>query len=244
MEENQTVEPTEQQATEVEGQQTVSEQQTNSQTQEEGKPAEKPKEEPVPKWAQRRFDELTRKRYEAEAKAKLYEQELERFRTQQQDGEERHQPREEKIDPKELYAQAEKAAAFNLKCNSVYEQGTKDIPDFDKAVTNLRMVGGLSQEALEVIVDAEAPAKVLAHLGANLEEAASILSLPPVQMARAIGRLEARLATQTPPVSKAPEPVKPVNTARAASSSEPSDKDDIETWMRKEQERVRAQFKR
>ena len=243
MEDNTTVEPTEQQATEVEGQQTASEQQTSPQTQEEGKPADKPKDEPVPKWAQRRFDELTRKRYEAEAKAKLYEEELARYRTKEPGDEDRQQPAE-KVDPKELYAQAEKAAAFNLKCNSVYEQGTKEIPDFDKAVTNLRMVGGLSQEALEVIVDAEAPAKVLAHLGSNLEEAASILSLPPVQMARAIGRLEARLATQTPPVSKAPDPIKPVNTSRAVSSSDPSDKDDIDTWMKKEQERLRARFKR
>lgn len=248
--ENQSVEPAapETQGEEVPQQveQESSAQATSEQTPED-KQADKSKDDQqTPKWAQKRIDELTRKRYQEQAQREAYQREAEQLRQQlaQLRGDQgdsgltntREQPR---VDEAQIYAEAEKAAAFNLKCNHVYEQGSKESPEFGNQVRQLAYVAGDSwNEALPILVEADAPHKVIGYLAQNPDEAASLLSLSPVQMARAITKLEVKLATPAaPPVSKAPPPIKPVGS-KAPSSPMPSDDDDVETWMRKERERM------
>jgi hypothetical protein len=64
--------------------------------------------------------------------------------------------------------------------------------------------------------------------------------MSPVKAARELARLEAELASKPKAQpSKAPEPIRPVGSRGAGSSSSlPSDDDDIATWMRKERERT------
>ena len=94
----------------------------------------------------------------------------------------------------------------------------------------------------EFISESDLGADVAYFLGKNPAKAAEIAGLTPMKAARELSRIESELAARpkaTP--SKALEPISPVGVrGKASSSSLPSDSDDIDTWMRKEQARMRA----
>jgi hypothetical protein len=88
----------------------------------------------------------------------------------------------------------------------------------------------------DAIFEADNGPEVLYNLWKNPKEMRRIASLRPAAQALELGRLSVRLSTQTPTattVSKAPEPIKPVNAGRAPTSTVPTDNDDIRTWMKK-----------
>ena len=100
----------------------------------------------------------------------------------------------------------------------------------------------LATPALYAMMEADNGPDIAYYLGNHDDEAEQIASLSIPAQIRAIGRLEAKLAAEpakpkTP--SKAPAPITPVSGGGGASDGMPSDKDDIATWMRKENERVR-----
>ena len=65
--------------------------------------------------------------------------------------------------------------------------------------------------------------------------------MTPVKAARELTRIEAEiLAKPKAQPSNAPEPITPVGSrGKSSTSTMPSDDDDIDTWMRKERERMR-----
>jgi len=204
---------------------------TTAQTQEntpEPTDPEAPKKEP---WFQKRIGELTREKYEARREAETRAEELAQLREQlarQQQGDTTEQPRG---DVQTLVQrEAERIVAersFNDACNKVYATGKSEFPDFDKAVANLQLVG-VSREFLELTATADAGAKLLHHLGTDLDEAARIASLPPLQMARELTRLEIKLGqTQAKPTSNAPAPLTLVNGTKGGAKS-PSEMTDAE----------------
>lgn len=72
---------------------------------------------------------------------------------------------------------------------------------------------------------------------ANHEDIKRIGMLDPVDQIAAIGALSAKLATAQPkqePASKAPPPITPVGGSPVVKGETPSDEDDIDTWMKKE----------
>lgn len=206
----------------------------------------------TPEWAQKRINELTAKRYEAERTAK----EAERTAKSERDARVAAEARaaellsqiagkttteptttkpalsEEEIDKlaterAKLIAQANE---FNKTCNEIVETGKKEFPkDWDEALSNLSLVGaigqGVSPEFLETVTELKNPAKILHHLGMNIEEADRIAKLPPKKMAVEMARVEARLNAPAPaqapaPVSNAPAPVIPVGgVAKAGTPS-------------------------
>lgn len=204
---------------------------------------------------QRRIDEITRKRHEEvnreRARADAAERELAALRTPKTDdqGQQTTQVRPEDIDriATEKATQMVSKQAFDSKCAALVDNGSKEFgADFEKAVKTLGSLQAIVDEKGEftdfakAIVESDAPHKLMKHLGDNPDEAARILLLNPTQQAREIGRLEARLSTQTatpPPVSKAPPPPSHVGTRNVASTA-PSDRDDIKTWMAKRQAQV------
>lgn len=231
------VEQTEQvqQVEQVEGSEATTEQpQEAEQTQEEA-------EKKTP-WFQKRISEVTREKYEAKRQADESAQEVQRLTEQlariqagDTDGE---QPDVQRL----ARAEAEKIVAersFNERCNKVHADGTKEFPDFGQTVSNLQMVGA-NQQFWDLATESDAAAKLLHHLGQDLDEAARIASLPPVQMARELTKLEYKLA-QAPapkPVSKAPAPVKPIGSGGV---TEAGLRDDlpIDEWMRRNNTRKR-----
>lgn len=143
---------------------------------------------------------------------------------------------EEKLREREKAQEAEKRTeAFLEKAEKAQER----YPDFQTVVSNPALA--INEAMAEFIADSDAGADVAYFLGKNPMRAAQIAQMSPMKAARELTRIESELASKpkaTP--SKAPEPIRPVGQRGAPSSSTlPSDNDDIETWMRKERERMR-----
>jgi hypothetical protein len=188
---------------------------------------EKPKQTP---WFQKRIDELTKARWDAAREAEQLRQEIAALRQPQTDTEGNPVPQQ---DPVKLAEQIVAQREFDNTCNVIYEKGAGEFADFDQALANFRLLGGLPRPLIEAAQETDAPHAVLYDLGKNPEEAARILSLPPIRMAAAVAKLAAKTITPpAPKVSKAPAPVVPVSGNGRADKDPLSDDVDIDTWMK------------
>lgn len=137
-----------------------------------------------------------------------------------------------------------------LKFQAAVAKIAEEKEDAEELISDL----AVSPAMFEAIAESEIGAQVALHLASHPEEAARIVGLPPARQAAAIGRIEASLeavaakpketgkpegGTEKEP-SKAPEPITPVGGRSAGASELPSDRDDVDTWMRKERARMRA----
>lgn len=214
----------------------------------------------TPEWAQKRINELTAKRYEAErnaatAEAARLKSESEKSELQRMLEAKTPSPSpapantppaltQEQIDQLVLEKASQIAAAndFNKACNTIAETGKKEFKDWDDSLKNLGLVGAVGQnvspEFLETAIELKSPHKVLHYLGQNLEEAERIIKLSPKKMALEMARVEAQLNAPAPvaaaaPISSAPAPVIPL--AGAAKAGAPVDINDpnasMEDWM-------------
>lgn len=78
----------------------------------------------------------------------------------------------------------------------------------------------ITQDMARMLVQSDVAADVAYHLGKNPDVAAKISQLDPVNMARAMGRLEAQLSAPKPKTtSTAPDPITPVKGASFAHKS-------------------------
>lgn len=102
--------------------------------------------------------------------------------------------------------------AFDQKCNEVYAKGKDEFgAEFDGAVGNLNSMGFMGRDMLDAALATGDAAKVIHHLGNDLDEAARISSLPPTAMGAEIAKLAAKVsAPKAQPVSSAPAPIKPL----------------------------------
>ena len=81
----------------------------------------------------------------------------------------------------------------------------------------------------DALLDSEQGAEVLYYLASHTDEARRLQALTPAGVARAIGRIEAKLATEgaaTPPEPEpppTPPPVRPVGTSRSGQQKAPAD---------------------
>lgn len=176
---------------------------------------EKPQEAPKPKtdWAQRRIDQLTREKYEERRQREALSQQLAQY---QQPNEQSGQPQDVQ---KLVQEQAKVLVAqqrFDDACNTVFQAGVKENPDFERNLRTLQSVGEISRDFLEAVTDMDAGHKVLNHLGANPELAERVLAMPPLKQAMELARIEASMGKSSPPpVSKVPPPISPVGSKAA-----------------------------
>ena len=130
---------------------------------------------------------------------------------------------------------AREQADFNAACDAAYNAGKGAYQDdFDTAVENLRGVGAMQKDILDIVLAMDDPAKVLFDLGSDPGKAAALLQMTPAKRAAEIAKMA---VTATPkaeptPLSRAPRPVQPVEGS-ARPNSEPSDADDDATWFAK-----------
>lgn len=194
--------------------------------------AEKPKDSaPKGDWVQRRIDQLTKEKHEANRRADDAEARATQRETQSYEA------------PKPLAAtdidravdQRLKQRDFDAACNKVFEAGKSEFSDFDSSLKTFAMLGGAPPEFLEAVTSLDQGHKVIHHLGANPEAAERLLSLPPLKMALELARLEATLGTAKPvSVSRAPAPITPIG-----SKSSPVEPDEFKStadyiaWRRK-----------
>lgn len=120
------------------------------------------------------------------------------------------------------------------------EKASERFPDFHSVVNNPSL--RINDPMAEFITESDLGAEVAYYLGKNPDKAAEIADLSPIKAARELARIEAELAARPKAKpSNAPEPINPVGQRGKASSSPlPSDADDIETWMQKENARMRS----
>ena len=209
---------------------------------------------------QKRLDKVYRQRAEAEAKANFLAQELEKVK-QVQAPKTEGEPTLAQFDyDPEKYAQAK--ADFEKK-RVLQEVETKQRTAQQQAATQTlltaweeksgkgsekyddwdEVVGELTPNSVftAAIMDAENSEEVAYYLGKNTKEAQRIAKLPPLSQAREIGKLEGTLlaksvAPKTP--SKAPAPITPVTGTTPTVNTEPSEADDMKSWMQKRQRQV------
>ena len=140
----------------------------------------------------------------------------------------------QKLAEREKAQQAEKQQeAFLEKA----EKASERYADFQVVVSNPNLA--INAEMAEFISESDLGADVAYFLGKNPIKAAQIASLSPMKAARELSRIEAEIASKPKAQpSKAPDPISPVGSrGKSTTSANPSDEDDVETWMRKERER-------
>lgn len=117
------------------------------------------------------------------------------------------------------------------------EKAVERYADFHAVVGNPNLP--INEGMAEFIGESEHGPDIAYYLGKNVHKAAQIAQMSPVKAARELAKIESELASKPKAQpSKAPDPINPVGSrSKASSSPNPSDEDDIETWMRKERER-------
>lgn len=172
---------------------------------------------------QRRIDQLTRKVYEAQARAEALERMYSQPQAQPQEGKEEDLESiiERKVTEREQQKQAQ---SFAEKSQSILEKAA-EIGDFD-----IEDFIPIPKGAADALVELDNP-KLVAHLQKNPELIDELSKMSNYRQAVEIGKLEAKLSA---PVavkkSGAPTPIKPI----AGSSAKETDLSKItntEEWM-------------
>lgn len=196
---------------------------------------------------QKRINELTRQRYEAERRASEFErrlQEIERQPVRAPDPEQdpnayiEHVINERAQALAEERAQQSKQQQEQQRFQSLAQQlNTREAdyavahPDYPEAAQALASVIGQNPIMFEVIATSDHGPAVAHYLGNHLDEAVSIVGMPPHLAAAALVRLESKVSATKPiPVTKAPTPAPTVGGGGAVVQKDPSRMNDSE-WF-------------
>jgi chromosome segregation ATPase len=188
------------------------------------------------KFVQKRINELTKARYEAQRLAEQRERENAELRAQlqrysnpppdpnqdpeayvrhlaEEAAERRFQERQQSWEQQQEQARfQEVASTFSQRANEYAMQH----PDFAEAVEQYDHILGSDPMLLEVIASSEHGPAVAHYLGTHLDEAVKVAQMPPHLRVAHVARLEAKLsAPKTKPVTKAPAPAPTVGGSSA-----------------------------
>ena len=153
---------------------------------------------------------------------------------------------QEKEDARQKKQQSESAKQEHDRLVSQWEGLKEDArdryDDFDDVLD--RSNAPLTPEMSRVIMESDFGGDITYYLATNEDEAERIASLSPAKQALALGRLESKLEAEIAKpkkaaTSKAPDPAKPVKKKSPKTNALPSDDDDIDTWMEKENKRIK-----
>jgi hypothetical protein len=136
-------------------------------------------------------------------------------------------------------AAKEEEESVNQRFLEKAEEAADRYEDFFSVVGNPSV--HITPEMVEFFAESDVGADLAYYLGKHPKKAAEIANLSVGKAARELTKLEAELASKPKAnPSKAPEPISPVSSrGKSSATTQPSDDDDIETWMRKERERQR-----
>lgn len=203
----------------------------------------------------RRVDNVTRARYEAEARAQQATERAERLERQLQEqrqsqnqpngptqGQQEQQERSTALRPEDIEQRVEQRAAevatvreAAARANKVFEAGVKEfgadafkssIAVVQEEAGPLYQRNGMPTALGEAITDSDNPAALLQHLGQNPEIAEELKGLSAAQLGRRIARIEASMsAAKEPKASNAPKPLTAVKGGGATGDPSPSSPD-------------------
>jgi hypothetical protein len=185
-----------------------------------------PKEEPIPKGVQKRIDRAVRQKYEAEARTKALEEQLERLQRaapQQHRQPEQGTPTIDKFDNLDDYVAAKAEWIADKKIKETLTEQQQRQAEEREAAERKKTVDSWSKRLAQATASEEMPdfedalassdvpmtpvmqhgimtseigTKLAYYLAKNPEEAEKISMMAPDGVMRALGRLEERLATQ------------------------------------------------
>lgn len=172
-----------------------------------------------------RIDELTRQKHEALREAEYWRNkaseaaktDLEALEYDDQIiAKVRQTERSERADAAERTAQQAVEAQFA----ELETAARAKWADYDAVTRNPNVP--ITPAMADILKDSEYGPELAYHFGKNPAEAARLAPLSPVQLAREMGRLEARLTTAKPVPKQPPAPVSPVGGSASGGSSDPS----------------------
>lgn len=241
---------------------TESEDAENEETQETEETAEDAEEPPKKKSRggfQKRIDELTKARYEAEQRAQTLEHQLREVQQQSFKSQyEQSKPTLEQFDhdydawaqayeqwvqtgvqkqqeaQQEAYRQAQmqqEQMRRQMDLNQKMLKAQEKYPDFQVKVfdPNLPQLGQINQAALEALVESEHMADVAYYLASNPSEVYKFGNMTPIQAVKEVARLEAKFSKPAGKTTAAPPPPKTVS-GKSESVKDPA-KMTTEEWM-------------
>lgn len=180
---------------------------------------------------EKRFSKLTKRTYQAEARAELLEREIQSLRGKpEQNGDVKESDDIDSIVERKLAAREQEKLAkdFTARSLSLLErasvEGDFDVDDFIR----------LPQGAADAVVETDNP-KLLAYLQNNPEEIERLSELSYQRQAVEIGKLEAKLsAPAVVKKSAAPQPIKPIAAKTASGNEYRADMSDADyaAWRR------------
>lgn len=185
---------------------------------------------------QRKYDKRTGDFHRTRAENEQLAQRLSQYESKEEKAEPsieevvRHQARE--------IARMER---LNDRCNEIATQGNKEFPDFKDNLKSLAQEvplfdqRGAPTTVMQVILEADNPAKLMHHLGANPDLAAELSDLTPTQLARKLDRIERDMGKSQK--SSAPAPLTP--TKGAASNDELHSNLSDEEWIKRREKQLR-----
>jgi hypothetical protein len=196
----------------------------------ESTPEAEPKPADLPPEFQKRLDRATWEKYEARRQADELAARLAGIQREQQRARTGGQADPVETAKEQLRAEA-REREFNAACNEVARKGNEEYgSEFGDAVRSLNAVGyGSRPDALAAIASMPDGHHVYRSLAADLDNAARVLSLPPMMMAMELARMSQRVAAAaangeagepratTRSLTRAPDPLRTVGgTSRAA----------------------------
>lgn len=132
--------------------------------------------------------------------------------------------------------------AFNEKCNSVEDKGSKTFgAKWNAAKAQLGILddeGRIPFDLLTTALETDDPAKVLFELGNDIDKATQFMAMTPLRRAIAMAKLAEPKAAPARKESKTPPPVEPIG-GKGGGDDRPRDSDSDEEWNRKEAIRER-----
>ena len=161
--------------------------------------------------------------------AHWYEQGVTEQKRQQEEAERQQREQQRKV---------EQHAKVQEKIASAREK----YPDFEEVVMNPNIppLSQINEAAYEAMTESENMADVAYYLGRNPHEVLKFQGMSPVQAAMEVAKLERRVAKPAKTsVTKAPTPPPDVG-GKSGASSDISNIDDIEAWMRERQRQVQS----
>lgn len=171
-----------------------------------------------------RIDELTRQKHDALRDAQYWRQKAEELsskNTADMDYDDqlvtkmRRESASERADAASMTAQQAVAQQFALLEGEARSKWT----DYDQVTRNPSIP--ITQEMAALIAESDVGPEVAYHLGKNPQEAARLAQMTDKQLAKEVGRLEARLTLPKAPPKQPPAPVQPVSGIAAGGSKDP-----------------------
>lgn len=131
--------------------------------------------------------------------------------------------------------------------DKIWNDGVKEYGNFDESVSRLGQLGKSFQATLPVIAQLHDAHKIIEHLSNDLDAAARLMEMTPEVRAIELARLENTIANKkTPPVpvSKAPNPIKPIDGVGKAKPSLEDGALSTAEWMRQREKELQTRGRR